>query len=71
MNNELMNDEDFIRCSTMIAELLMKYKLKEDKDNEESGMLEGASPFLFFLLFLKLLTLEKLEYIITEIKYKM
>ena len=29
MNKELMNDENFIRCSTMIAELLMKYKNKE------------------------------------------
>ena len=26
MNNELMRDENFIRCSTMVAELLMKYK---------------------------------------------
>ena len=38
MNNELMQDEDFIRCSTMIAELLMKYKAMGDKDAEESGM---------------------------------
>ena len=34
MNNELMQNEDFIRCSTMIAELLMKYKAMEDKDVE-------------------------------------
>ena len=43
MNNELMQNEDFIRCSTMIAELLMKYKAMEDKDAEESGMQETAS----------------------------
>lgn len=50
MNNELMNDENFIRCSTMIAELLMKYKLKEDKDNGESGMQEASPSFYFLLL---------------------
>lgn len=44
MNNELMQNEDFIRCSTMIAELLMKYKAMEDnKDAEEGGMQEEAS----------------------------
>ena len=49
MNNELMQNEDFIRCSTMIAELLMKYKAMEDKDAEESGMQETASCPLRFL----------------------
>lgn len=49
MNNELMQNEDFIRCSTMIAELLMKYKAMEDKDAEESGMQETASCPLVFL----------------------
>ena len=51
MNNELMQNEDFIRCSTMIAELLMKYKAMKDKDAEESGMQETASCPLGFLRF--------------------
>lgn len=36
MNNELMRDENFIRCSTMVAELLMKYKSKEMELGGES-----------------------------------
>lgn len=54
MNNELMHNEDFIRCSTMIAELLMKYKAMEDKDAGEGGMQEEAScSLLFFVSLLK------------------
>lgn len=54
MNNELMQNEDFIRCSTMIAELLMKYKAMEDKDAGEGGMQEEAScSLLFFVSLLK------------------
>ena len=34
MNNELMRDENFIRCSTMIAELLMKYKSMETEEDQ-------------------------------------
>lgn len=50
MNNELMQNEDFIRCSTMIAELLMKYKAMEDnKDAGEGGTQETASCPLGFL----------------------
>ena len=37
MNNELMQNEDFIRCSTMIAELLMKYKAMETEISDRSG----------------------------------
>lgn len=48
MNNELMQNEDFIRCSAMIAELLMKYKAMEDKDAREGGMQEDASCSLLF-----------------------
>ena len=47
MNNELMRDENFIRCSTMVAELLMKYKSKEMELGGESR--EDSPPF--FLLF--------------------
>ena len=54
MNNELMQNEDFIRCSTMIAELLMKYKAMEDKDAGEGGMQEEAyCSLLFFVGLLK------------------
>lgn len=53
MNNELMHNEDFIRCSTMIAELLMKYKAMEDKDAGEGGMQEEASCSLLFVSLLK------------------
>lgn len=38
MNNELMRDENFIRCSTMIAELLMKYKSMETEEDQEGWM---------------------------------
>ena len=54
MNNELMRDVNFIRCSTMIAELLMKYKSMETEEDQEGWMQEGASsPLLFLLLVLK------------------
>ena len=44
MNNELMRDENFIRCSTMIAELLMKYKFMETEEDQEGWMQEASSP---------------------------
>ncbi len=47
MNNELMRDENFIRCSTMVAELLMKYKSKE----MELGGSQKRTPRPLFLLF--------------------
>ncbi len=50
MNNELMRDVNFIRCSTMIAELLMKYKSMETEEDQEGWMQEGASSPLLFLL---------------------
>ena len=46
MNNELMRDENFIRCSTMIAELLMKYKSKEMELGGESK--EDSRPLFCF-----------------------
>ena len=45
MNNELMRDENFIRCSTMVAELLMKYKSKEMELGGESK--EDSPPSCF------------------------
>ena len=50
MNNELMRDENFIRCSTMIAELLMKYKSMETEEDQEDWMQEGGSSPLHFLM---------------------
>lgn len=47
MNNELMRDENFIRCSTMVAELLMKYKSKE---MELGGESKEDSPPSFWCL---------------------
>ena len=47
MNNELMRDVNFIRCSTMIAELLMKYKSMETEEDQEGWMQEASSPLLF------------------------
>ena len=52
MNNELMLDENFIRCSTMIAELLMKYKSKENEDVKENEEPEKDSSSSFFARFL-------------------
>ncbi len=43
MNKELMCDENFIRCSAMIAELLMKYKNKKHEESEESQA--DSSPY--------------------------
>ena len=48
MNNELMRDENFIRCSTMVAELLMKYKSKEMELGGESK--EDSPPSFFAFL---------------------
>lgn len=48
MNNELMRDENFIRCSTMIAELLMKYKSMETEEDQEAGCKKGHPALFFF-----------------------
>lgn len=53
MNNELMRDENFIRCSTMVAELLMKYKSKEMELGGESK--EDSPPSFFAFLDLKII----------------
>ena len=47
MNNELMHDKDFIRCSTIIAELLMKYKSKESETKKSEEPDDGSSPYIF------------------------
>ncbi len=50
--NELMQDHNFIRCSVLIAELLLKYKTKEIEDTEDTGELNGspASDFMCWYL---------------------
>lgn len=54
MNNELMRDVNFIRCSTMIAELLMKYKSMETEEDQEGWMRRrGIQPSSFLLRLLK------------------
>ena len=53
MNNELMRDENFIRCSAMVAELLMKYKSKEMELGGESK--EDSPPSFFAFLGLKII----------------
>lgn len=53
MNNELMSDQDFIRCSALVAELLMKYKSAELKENEAGGGPEKGSPPFWIILLLK------------------
>ena len=68
MNNELMRDEDFIRCSTMVAELLMKYKSKEMELGGESK--EDSPPSFFAFLDLKIILssyiIEKKKMITTD-----
>lgn len=55
MNNDLMRDENFIRCSTLIAELLMKYKKKENEESGESSADSQSSPILIVLSILGLI----------------
>ena len=68
MNNELMRDENFIRCSTMVAELLMKYKSKEMELGGESK--EDSPPSFFAFLDLKIILssyiIEKKKMITTD-----
>lgn len=42
-----MQDRNFIRCSVMIAELLLKYKTKEIGDTEDNGEPTGSPPSEF------------------------
>ena len=68
MNNELMRDENFIRCSTMIAELLMKYKSKEMELGGESK--EDSPPSFFAFRGLKIILssriIKKMKMITTD-----
>ena len=54
MNKELILNPDFIRCSVIIAELLMKYKSKTEKESEGSEESQSDSEihiFIFGLVF--------------------
>lgn len=49
MNKELILNPDFIRCSVVIAELLMKYKCKTDKNSEDSEESQSDSEIHIFI----------------------
>ena len=54
MNKELILNPDFIRCSVIIAELLIKYKSKTEKESEGSEESQSDSEihiFIFGLVF--------------------
>lgn len=50
--NELMQDQNFIRCSVMIAELLIKYRNQIAKDNENHTEPETGSVTYHLLVIL-------------------
>lgn len=67
MNNELLYNRDFIRCSTLVAELLMKYKKMETQEIEMGGESEEGSPSSFFAyLLLKISLLALMLYSIGD-----
>ena len=49
--DELMQDQNFIRCSVMIAELLIKYRNHDTKGNENHKEPETGS-VTYHLLFI-------------------
>ena len=49
--DELMQDQSFIRCSVLIAELLIKYRNQDAKDNENHKEPETGS-VTYHLLFI-------------------
>ena len=49
--DELMQDQNFIRCSVLIAELLIKYGKQDAKDNENHKEPETGS-VTYHLLFI-------------------
>ena len=49
--DELMQDQSFIRCSVLIAELLIKYRNQAAKDNENHKEPETGSG-TYHLLFI-------------------
>ena len=49
--DELMQDQNFIRCSVLIAELLIKYGKQDAKDNENHKEPETGS-VTYHLLFM-------------------
>lgn len=65
MNEELMCNKDFIRCSALIAELLMKYKRLELMEIDVCGEPENGSPLSFFIHLLLIILLS--SYIINHI----
>ena len=47
-----MQDQNFIRCSVMIAELLLKYKTKEIEDTEDTGEPNVSPPSDYVVMYL-------------------
>lgn len=48
MNKELMHNPNFIRCSVIVAELLVKYKKKAEKESKDSKESEKDSDIHIF-----------------------
>lgn len=50
--DELMQDQNFIRCSVMIAELLLKYKTIEIEDTGDTGEPNDSPPSDYVVMYL-------------------
>lgn len=50
MNKELMLNKDFIRCSVVVAELLIKYKSKEELSNSKESD-KDSDIHIFYIIF--------------------
>lgn len=50
--DELMQDQNFIRCSVLIAELLIKYRNQDAKatENHEESKMDSFTYHLLFIL---------------------
>ena len=68
--DELMQDQSFIRCSVLIAELLIKYRNQDAKDNENHKEPETGSVHIIccfylqfslssFIILIKMVTADK------------
>ncbi len=54
MNKELMLDRNFIRCSVVVAELLIKYKSKGELNNSEESDKDSDIHIFYINLYLVL-----------------
>ena len=51
MNKELMHNPNFIRCSVIVADLLVKYKNKTEKESKDSEESEKDSDIHIFIIY--------------------